>query len=108
MTKPPGPVGHIPKTQGVVGAFAGFYVDLYASKRQGEGAGADEFDPGPDVPEVEAEEVRAQLTRMARGTAADGSGIVAEMLKDGGDKLVTLLAEVYSDVLAAQQEPPES
>ena len=60
-----------------------------------------------EVPKVEVEEVEQQLKKMARRKATDGAGIVAEMLKDGGQVLYGLPAEVFSDVLAAKQEPPE-
>ena len=62
--------------------------------------------PRQEVPRVEAEEVEKQLSKMARGKAADGAGIVAEMLKHGGPVLSALISDVFSDALDASREPP--
>ena len=94
--------------EGVVEAFAEFYADLYSSrKNEGSDMVANLWVGVQEVPKVEVEEVEQQLKKMARRKAADGAGIVAEMLKDGGHTLYELLAEVFSDVLAARQDPPE-
>jgi hypothetical protein len=45
---------------------------------------------------------------MSRKKAGDQAGIVAEMLKDGGPRLREAMADVFTDILCAQSEPPAS
>ena len=40
-----------------------------------------------------------------RGEAADGSGIVAEMLKSGGEGWFGMITDVFNDVLFSDVEP---
>ena len=56
---------------------------------------------------IDEEEVRAQLKKMASGKAADKGGVVAEMLKHGGEVLVELLTELFNDVLEEGRPLPE-
>ena len=58
------------------------------------------------MPRVETDEVEKELSKMAKGKAADGAGIVAEMLKHGGQVLAVLMADVFTDVLEGRGEPP--
>ncbi len=45
---------------------------------------------------------------MAKGKAADKSGIVVEMLQAGGCKLAELMATTFSQLLLDELEPPDS
>ena len=45
---------------------------------------------------------------MGRRKASDAAGVVAEMLKDGGDKMVSILTEVFNDVLQTKKTPPSA
>ena len=45
---------------------------------------------------------------MEKGKASDSAGIVAEMLKAGGDYLLEVLARVFTSILADGEEPPKT
>ena len=44
-------------------------------------------------------EIRKQLEKMARKKAADGSGVVVEMLQAGGEELLEAIAETYNELM---------
>ena len=94
----------------IADVFAAFYEDLYASrghshKDTGEGSPPEEAEEEVDV--VTSEEVTQQLTKMAKGKAADEAGVVVEMLQKGGEKLAGIMAEVFTAIFKGQMEPPE-
>ena len=60
-----------------------------------------------EVPTVTAEEVEAQLKKMAGGKAADQAGVVAELLKKGGRRLTKIMAEIFTALLREEVELPE-
>ena len=43
---------------------------------------------------------------MKNRKAADGAGLVAEMLKHGGEKVVSLITDVFNDILDPIAEVP--
>ena len=51
------------------------------------------------IKNISAKEVETQLRNMKHGKEADGSGVVAEMLKAGGQRLREALAYMFSEVL---------
>jgi hypothetical protein len=94
--------------QGVVDAFAEFYEALYSSSVEKGEKTRNQRRKMEEVPKVTPEEVEEQLKKMSRKKAGDQAGIVAEMLKDGGPRLREAMADVFTDILCAQSEPPAS
>ena len=43
---------------------------------------------------------------MKNGNATDGTGIVAEMIKVGGEKKFEILANLFNDIILHQAVPP--
>ena len=98
--------------QGIADAFADFYADLYGSRmtvladyHTGEGV----RDAGPSqVPQFTTAEVQAEVDRLKKGKCQDSAGLVAEMIKYGGAKLVEVLTGLYNDVLSPNALPPKA
>jgi hypothetical protein len=59
------------------------------------------------IPEVTSNEVGKELLMMKNGKAADANGVVAEMIKMGGQKLHSAIANLFNDVLVNNAEAPE-
>ena len=96
--------------QGIVDVFATFYEDLYSRKHcPGEARNTSSSTNGQSgIPPVSTEEVRRQVKKLKKGKASDSVGIVAEMLKAGGDYLLEVLARVFTSILADGEEPPQT
>ena len=45
---------------------------------------------------------------MRNNKAADGAGIVAEMLKAGGEQMLRVITDTFNDILRGGQPPPEA
>jgi hypothetical protein len=58
------------------------------------------------VANVTASEVRKHLNKMSSRKAADNNGVVAELLKEGSDMLLEIVAAVFSDILSPTIDPP--
>ena len=58
------------------------------------------------IPEITSEEVGKQLALMKQGKSADAAGIVAEMIKVGGERLRQALAGLFNDILLKDAAPP--
>jgi len=94
--------------QEIVDAFASFYEELYARRevvhqQTPTKAGLKRC----AIPKVTAGEVRKQLLLMKNGKASDAAGIVAEMIKAGGERLQSVLADLFNDVLVNNAPPPQ-
>ena len=75
--------------QAIVDVFAKFYEELYR-KRQIEHSGGEASIQAPttryaNIKPISKSEVKKQASQMKNDKAADGTGIVAEMIKFGGD-----------------------
>jgi hypothetical protein len=92
--------------QDIVDVLAKFYETLYARKVVG---GSWTFTGNHEygIPEVTVKEVSKQLHMMKNGKAADSNGIVAEMLKMGGEKLQAIITDLFNEILVRKAEPPE-
>ena len=92
----------------IVEIFAKFYEDLYESRQaeeaqelQGDGeqeAAVEPFD------EIEMDEA---LKKIKKGRAADEKGLVAEMLKQGGENLRRVLLGLMNSVISPDAPPPK-
>ena len=83
--------------QDIADVFADFYAELFAS--QGAAAEQRAAASAEHVPAIEADEVLMHLRRMASKKAADGRGVVAELLKEAGGTLEGIIAEVFTDIV---------
>ena len=91
----------------ILDVFADFYGDLYRSRQEVNFP----FPVGTirsSLPQVSAQEVDDELKKMKRGKAGDRAGVVAEMLKKGGENFKELLAEMFTLVLKGTWETPTS
>ena len=89
----------------IADAFADFYEELYAKEE------AYDYCLSSEVKEVEAvtpKEVRKQLILMKKNKAADETGVVAELLREGGDDLMEHLANIFTEVLKPGADVPTS
>ncbi|CAK0822916.1 unnamed protein product, partial [Prorocentrum cordatum] len=59
------------------------------------------------VAPAHADEVRDQLKSMSDGKSAGAGVVVAELLKEGSDKLILAIAALFSDILQPGAELPE-
>ena len=90
--------------QGIVDVFADFYAELYESKH----ADKDRHFISKDVskvPEFSLEELKSQLKVMAKGKAADKTGLVIEMLSSAGDGLLRCVAHLFTEVANGREAP---
>ena len=85
--------------QEVADVFADFYADLYSRKTM-VGPVGNPF-RGREIEEkkISEREIRKQLEKMARKKAADGSGVVVEMLQAGGEELLEAIAVTYNELM---------
>ena len=85
--------------QEVANVFAYFYADLYSRKTM-EGPVGNPF-RGRESEErrISEGEIRKQLEKMARKKAADGSGVVVEMLQAGREELLEAVAVTYNELM---------
>ena len=83
--------------------FASFFESVYS------GAGSEvmyqEFCGRVDA--VTLEEIRLQLKKMRPRKAPDGNGIVSELLCQGSDMLIELIADIFTAVMNPQTTIPE-
>ena len=85
--------------------FADFYEVLYSSHHEAETIGIMHTDP---VPPFTMAELTDALKRLKNRKCADTAGIRAEMLKMGGEYLLTKLLELYNMILTGNMQPPSS
>lgn len=88
--------------EGIAEVFAMFYENLYDSKRPS-GLQHSRGDTSPAAPPFTTEELLRALRRLKNGKAKDCQGIVAEMLKLGGEKLHESILTVSNDVCKGRQ-----
>lgn len=91
---------------GIANAFADFYAVLYDGKEDVLPEGL-KVNSCTEITPLECEEVRAQLKQMKNNKAQDCAGIVAEMLKAGGNKLLQLVTDIFNEILLGETLPPE-
>ena len=85
--------------------FAEFYEDLYASREESE-----TLDPilVSQVPPFTLKELTDAVKSLRSKKCADTAGIRAEMLKVGGEHLLSKLLELYNMILSGSTQPPVS
>ena len=56
-----------------------------------------------NITDIKREEVAAQIKAMGQRKGADDGGIIAELLKHGGEEVDADLAKIFNDVLRERQ-----
>ena len=87
---------------GIAEVFASFHEKLYTGQKTVK---------GPDTARTQLQpftqkELTEALTKMSKGKAADDSGIVAEMLKQGNSALVDAILNLFNDIVVGGQGIP--
>ena len=93
--------------QAIADVFAAFYEDLFNSRCDKSEMMMPDLEVTPFEPFTN-EEVHRALKGMKRGKAGDSHGLVAELLKDGGDSLRSAIAMLFNDVASNKAPPPEA
>ena len=86
--------------------FAEFYEELFRSKVAQDDVSILET-AGREVSRVEVVELQQHLRKMKKRKASDSRGFIIEMIQLGGDKLLCTIAQVFTDILAEKNMPPE-
>ena len=88
--------------------FATFYEKLYSSCWTEASRSSQSQLPIGAAPPFTMEDLQAGLCKLKHGKAGDAAGIVAEMVKKGGEALHASVLELFNDVLDPQAAPPET
>ena len=94
-------------TDGICEVFGAFYENLYKGAEGESAASLDELPNGGGLP-VSPEEVADVLKKMKNNKTAAEDGLVAEMLKAGGDALLQTIADIFTELLCNRMGTPES
>ena len=92
-------------SEGIAEVFVQFYEALYTGRAAVPVSEPRSVKPAPDITTVELEHA---LASMKNGRCRDESGLVAEMLKSGGDVMHTCIKELFNDVLQCDKPSPAS
>ena len=87
--------------------FADFYQDLFAARSGGLEKKPWAEEDGKETEAITSGEIRKQLKKMAKHKAADHKGLVVEMLQEGSNKLLEIIADVFNDILGGTEAPPD-
>ena len=92
--------------QKIADIFATFYEELYSSRTTCQPCFVNE--DGDNIPPFTVEELKSELKKLKDKKCRDTSGLVAEMLKCGGETLASILCETYNQLLTCSCETPTS
>eukprot|EP00973_Karenia_brevis_P016128 2205911-Karenia_brevis.AAC.1 len=92
--------------QKIADIFADFYEDLY--DKVSSNAMADNLPQGSLIEPFTEDEVKTEVKELKKGKSKDRSGIAAEMIKEGGDGLISALTQLYNDIIKHPLETPSS
>ena len=94
--------------QSIADVFATFYEELYRRRPT-----HDEANPTDDhrhqpqeIPPFSLQEVTTAINQLRNGKCKDTTGLIAEMLKNGGSTLHIHLQQLYNDVISPTATPP--
>ena len=100
--------GHLhTSTAGICEAFGSFYANLYTGEEGEDASMLEELPQGSSTP-VTIPEVEEALKTMKNNKTAAEDGLVAEMLKAGGNPLMDTIAGIFTELLFNHMELPES
>ena len=92
--------------QSIADVFAEFYEDLYGLRGGCLDHRTKDYAGDEEVQEVTVDELRNSLKKMSKNKAADGNGVVVELLQEAGTIFLTMVAEVFNSVLKGATEVP--
>ena len=93
----------------IANVFADFYEELYAAQPTCIGdANGTVNGAGEDTPEFTKKELLKALKSLKTNRCPDSTGIKAEMLKHGGENLLSALLDLYNKALTGAMELPKS
>jgi hypothetical protein len=87
----------------IVEVFAQFYANLYDAVARGIGPWS-----GPRSDTIEPSEIRGALKKLRAGRVCGDDGLYAEILKTHHEGLITLIAQMFTDILHGTCEVPAS
>lgn len=90
--------------QDIADVFADFYADLYNSTHDPD---MEKSKLEPRINQFSMGELEAALKKIKSGKAKDLKGIVAEMLKHGGDCLNMAILDLFNDAIRPEAEHPQ-
>ena len=92
----------------IANAFAQFYKTLYADAGKIldtiSTLGSDALD---DIEDISQSDEAEQLKKMKKGKDANDEGIVAELLKFGGEEVEYEIANIFNNVMRGIEEVPQ-
>jgi len=92
----------------IADVFAAFYSKLYESRQSRSSTNLPCISDTSSVPKVTVSELEDQLKSMKTGKAADGHGVVVEMLqKAAGTIFLEVIAGIFNDLLQMRSQPPK-
>ena len=89
--------------QEVADVFADFFESIYKDTSRAVAL----HEVLEEIPPATPDEVRSELRKLKRRKAPDEGGIVAELLSSGSDKLIMMIADIFTDVMKPQTAIPE-
>ena len=92
---------------GIANAFADFHETLYTEPKDIQPEISTNMSGLDPVNLISVEEVEAALAHMKNGKAADQATMLAEVIKYAGQRMLTLIAELLSDVMAPNGHTPQ-
>ena len=101
---------NISDRQEIADVFASFYADLYRRRHHDDQfptpTNADEGMCDDTIQLFTEQELDKAISQLRNGRCRDTTGLIAEMLKEGGPTLRTHLLCLYNDVVKADAPPP--
>jgi len=94
--------------QSIADVFADFYDDLYATRHGQTSAHSSDFGDPETIPPFTAGELEEAVRHLRNGRSKDGAGVIAEMIKAGGEALIAVLLDLFNQVIAQNGSPPQT
>ena len=94
--------------QSIADVFATFYEELYQRRPTDNNINnADDHQCNHQtIPQFSLQEVTSAINQLRNGKCKDTTGLLAEMIKNGGPTLHTHLQQLYNDVISPTNTPP--
>ena len=94
--------------QSIADVFATFYEELYRRRPTHDEANTtdDHRHQPQEIPPFSLQEVTTAINQLRNGKCKDTTGLIAEMLKNGGSTLHIHLQQLYNDVISPTATPP--
>jgi hypothetical protein len=94
--------------QDILNVFATFYEHLYMSKCVGGGSEHEHDCNLTEVEDITTDEIEKQIKQLRNDKAADQKGIIAEMMKQSGERFMEVVADLFNDIIQLRGGVPET